>query len=114
MVDCIFCQIANHEIASTIVYEDERIIAFEDIDPQAPVHVLIVPKKHINTLVDLKESEPDVFQQILVAAKTVAAIKNVEHGGFRLVLNCNLDGGQTVYHFHAHLLGGRRMHWPPG
>lgn len=114
MVDCIFCQIANHEIASTIVYEDEQIIAFEDIDPQAPVHVLIVPKRHINTLVDLRENNPEIFQQILAATKTVATLKNIEHSGFRLVLNCNPDGGQTVYHLHAHLLGGRKMNWPPG
>ncbi len=114
MVDCIFCQIASHDIASTVVYEDEHIIAFEDIDPQAPVHILIVSKKHINTLVDLKENEPEIFQQMLAAVKIVAAIKKVEHSGFRVVLNCNPDGGQTVYHFHAHLLGGRKLNWPPG
>jgi histidine triad (HIT) family protein len=114
MVDCIFCQIANHEIASTIVYEDEQIIAFEDIDPQAPVHVLIVPKKHINSLVELKENDAEILQHMNSVAKTVAAIKNIEHSGFRVVLNCNPDGGQTVYHLHAHLLGGRKMNWPPG
>jgi histidine triad (HIT) family protein len=114
MLDCIFCRIANHEISSTIVYEDEQIIAFEDIDPQAPVHVLIVPKKHITTLSDLKENETEFLQQILMTARTVSTIKNIEHSGFRIVLNCNPDGGQTVYHLHAHLLGGRKMNWPPG
>lgn len=114
MLDCIFCRIANHEISSTIIYEDEQIIAFEDIDPQAPVHVLIVPKKHITTLSDLKENETEFLQQILMIARTVSTIKNIEHSGFRIVLNCNPDGGQTVYHLHAHILGGRKMNWPPG
>jgi histidine triad (HIT) family protein len=114
MLDCILCQIANHNIPSTIVYEDEQIIAFEDIDPQAPVHVLIVPKKHINTLADLKESDTELLQQILLVAKTVSRLTNIEHTGFRVILNCNPDGGQTVYHLHAHILGGRKMNWPPG
>lgn len=114
MADCIFCQIANHEIPATIVHEDEQIIAFEDIDPQAPVHVLLVPKKHIHTLVELKEHESEILQQLLMTAKTIAKMKNLEHRGFRIVVNCNPDGGQTVYHLHVHLLGGRRMNWPPG
>jgi histidine triad (HIT) family protein len=114
MFDCIFCQIANHDISASLVYEDEQIIAFEDIDPQAPVHILIVPKKHINTLVDLKENEADLLPHMFLAAKTVATLKNVEHSGFRIVLNCNPDGGQTIYHLHAHLLGGRKLNWPPG
>ncbi len=114
MADCIFCQIAHREIDSTVVYEDEHMIAFEDIDPKAPVHVLIVPKRHIGTITEVKENEPEVLQQLLVVAKNVAALKNIEHSGFRVVLNCNPDGGQTVYHLHAHLLGGRKMNWPPG
>lgn len=114
MIDCIFCQIANHEIEATIVYEDDQIIAFEDIDPQAPVHVLIVPKKHIHTLIDLKESEGDILVQLVGVAKAVAAMKQIDHRGFRLVFNCNPEGGQTIYHLHAHVLGGRKMNWPPG
>lgn len=114
MVDCIFCRIANHEIPATIVYEDEQIIAFEDIDPQAPVHVLIVPKKHIAALTDLRESEFELIRQMVLTARTVAAMKHVNYSGFRIVLNCNSDGGQTVYHLVAHLLGGRKMNWPPG
>ena len=114
MIDCIFCQIANHEIDATIVYEDEEIIAFEDIDPQAPVHVLVVPKKHIHTLIDLKENEGEILEQLIGVAKTVAVMKHVDHRGFRFVLNCNPEGGQTVYHLHAHVLGGRKMNWPPG
>lgn len=114
MVDCIFCRIASHEIAATIVYEDETTIAFEDIDPQAPVHLLIVPKKHLSTLNDMRESDAELFQQMLLTAKQAASLKNITHSGFRLVFNCNPDGGQTVYHVHAHLLGGRKMNWPPG
>lgn len=114
MLDCIFCRIATHEVAATIVYEDDTVIAFEDIDPQAPVHVLIVPKKHIGSLIDLKESEMELFQQMLLTAKTVAMDKDIAYSGFRLVFNCNPDGGQTVYHVHGHLLGGRKMNWPPG
>lgn len=114
MIDCIFCQIANHEIDASIVYEDDRIIAFDDIDPQAPVHVLIVPKNHIQTFIDLKEGEREILEQLFMVAKTVAAQKHVEHRGFRIVLNCNPEGGQTVYHLHVHVLGGRKMNWPPG
>lgn len=114
MVDCIFCQIATYKIPATIVYEDDQVIAFEDIDPQAPVHVLIIPKRHIQTLNELKETEADLLQHLMTVAKTVAAMKEIEHSGYRLVLNCNPDGGQTVYHLHLHLLGGRKMNWPPG
>lgn len=114
MSDCIFCRIASHEVASTIVYEDEHMIAFEDIDPQAPVHVLIVPKRHVRSVSELKETEVELLDQMLLTAKHVAALMHVEHSGFRVVLNCNPDGGQTVYHLHAHLLGGRKMNWPPG
>ena len=114
MVDCIFCQIANHDIASTVVYEDDEIIAFEDIDPQAPVHILIVPKRHINTLMDIKENEMETIQQIFLVAQQVASLKGIEYSGFRVAINCNSNGGQTVYHLHAHLLGGRKMSWPPG
>ena len=114
MLDCIFCQIATHEIPSTVVYENEQLIAFEDIDPQAPVHVLIVPKKHIATLTELKENDTELMQQLFMTAQQIAKITQVEHSGFRLVINSNPDGGQTVYHLHAHLLGGRKMDWPPG
>jgi histidine triad (HIT) family protein len=114
MLDCIFCQIANHEISSTVVYEDERVIAFEDIDPQAPVHVVVIPKKHIQTLTDLKENDAEILQHLFMTAKTIAILKNIENSGFRVVLNCNPDGGQTIYHLHTHLLGGRKLNWPPG
>ena len=114
MLDCIFCRIARHEIDSTIIYEDDNIIAFEDIDPQAPQHILIVPKKHISTLMELRESEHDILQRLFSVAQHVATLLQVENSGFRLIMNCNPDGGQTVYHLHLHLLGGRKMNWPPG
>ena len=114
MNDCIFCKIASGEIPTEKIYESDDVIAFSDLNPIAPVHVLIVPKKHITTLIDLKESETEILQQLFVAVRHLAALKNIEHTGFRIVLNCNPDGGQTVYHLHAHLLGGRKMNWPPG
>ena len=114
MRDCIFCQIAHHEIDSSVAYENEDLIAFEDIDPQAPVHILIVPKQHISTLNDLKENDLEILPQMFSVANHVAAMKGIEHSGFRVILNCNPDGGQTVYHLHAHLLGGRKLNWPPG
>ena len=114
MSDCIFCRIAHHEIPATIVYEDEQFIAFEDIDPQAPVHILIVPKRHIPTLSDVKETDADLLQNIFLIARHIAALQHIDHSGFRFIVNCNPNGGQTVYHLHAHLLGGRKMNWPPG
>jgi len=114
MRDCIFCQIAHHDIESTILYENDQVIAFKDIDPQAPTHVLIVPKQHIASLVDLKDHQTEILQQLFIAAQHVAAQENIAYSGFRIVLNCNPDGGQTVYHLHAHILGGRKMNWPPG
>jgi histidine triad (HIT) family protein len=114
MLDCIFCQIVHHQIDSTIVYENDDIVAFEDIDPQAPIHILIVPKRHISTLLELKDHDIHILQQLFAVAQHVVAIKDIEHSGFRLVFNCNPDGGQTIYHLHAHILGGRKMDWPPG
>lgn len=114
MLDCIFCRIANHEIAATIVYEDDQLVAFEDIAPQAPVHVLIVPKRHVRSLAELREADGDVVQHLMLTAKHVATLTHIDLSGYRVVLNCNPDGGQTVYHMHAHLLGGRQLNWPPG
>ncbi len=97
-----------------MVYEDEEFIAFEDIDPQAPVHILIIPKRHISTLSELQENDFDIVGRIFSIASQVAAMKQIGQSGFRVVINCNPDGGQTVYHLHAHLLGGRKLNWPPG
>ena len=99
---------------SAIVYEDENIIAFEDINPQAPVHVLVIPRKHIPTTLDIKEEDHSLIGQMFRAARGIAEDRGIAKTGFRIVMNTNPDAGQSVYHIHLHLIGGRRMHWPPG
>ncbi len=112
-MDCIFCKIANKEIPSTVVYEDEKILIFEDLEPQAPVHLLIVPKKHIESLNDMTEEDIELFGHIMHKAAFIAKEKGLTKG-YRVVNNCGVDGGQTVGHVHYHLLGGRELQWPPG
>jgi len=114
MEDCLFCKVAGKKIKSDLIYEDDRTVAFRDINPQAPVHVLIVPKKHIPTLLDLKEEDKDIFWHLFSVVNTVARNEKVSDDGFRTLINCRAFGGQTVYHLHIHLLGGRFMRWPPG
>jgi len=114
MSDCLFCKIAGGKIPSTIVYEDESVIAFEDINPQAPVHVLVIPRKHIPTTLDIKEEDHPLIGLMFRTAQRIAEDRGIAQRGFRLVMNTNPDAGQSVYHIHLHLLGGRRMHWPPG
>ncbi|MCD4814392.1 histidine triad nucleotide-binding protein [bacterium] len=111
--DCLFCKIIANEIPSKIVYADDTVLAFEDINPQAPVHILIIPKKHIPTVSAIREDQMSIIAQLIAAANLIAKEKNLEKG-FRLVMNCGEDGGQEVYHLHLHLLGGRKMAWPPG
>lgn len=113
MVDCIFCMIANKEIPGNIVYEDDRIVCFHDLEPQAPVHVLIIPKKHIASLDDVKDDDAELLGYIMTKVKDIAAILGLENG-YRLVNNCGEDGMQTVKHLHFHLLGKRKLTWPPG
>ena len=112
-MDCIFCKIASGEIPSKKVYEDDRVCAFYDLDPQAPVHVLIIPKKHISSIMELDEENADVVSHVFLVAKKLAGELGLEKG-FRIVSNCGEDGGQSVLHLHFHLLGGRSMKWPPG
>jgi histidine triad (HIT) family protein len=114
MKDCLFCKMANGEIRPDMVYENPAVMAFRDINPQAPVHVLVVPKKHIATLNDLEPGHDVLVGELYLTAKTVAERLGIADGGYRTVMNCNVDGGQTVFHIHLHLLGGRRMAWPPG
>lgn len=109
MPDCIFCKIVKGDIPCTKIYEDDAILAFDDIHPMAPVHVVIIPKKHIATLMDVDTAHSDVMGRLIAAAQNVARIKKVEAGGFRAVMNCNADGGQVVFHLHLHLLGGRKL-----
>ena len=109
MADCIFCKIIKGDIPCTKVYEDDAVLAFDDIHPMAPVHVVLIPKKHIATLMDVDANHTDIAGRLIAAAQNVAKIKNVAVGGFRTVINCNDDGGQEVFHLHLHLLGGRKL-----
>ena len=113
-MNCLFCKIIDKEIPSKTVYEDEHVLAFEDLTPQAPIHILIVPKKHISTSLDIQEEDNELIGRMLRAANAIAKEKGIAENGFRTVMNCNRDAGQTVFHIHLHLLGGRAMHWPPG
>jgi len=114
MSECLFCKMVSGEIAPDKVYEDDDVLAFRDISPQAPLHVLVIPKEHIATLNDLDESHAAVLGKMYLAVKQIAKQEGVAEGGYRTVMNCNRDGGQTVYHIHLHMLGGRGMQWPPG
>lgn len=114
MSDCIFCKIIEGRIPARKVYEDEFVFAFEDINPQAPVHTLVIPKKHISTLLDIKDEDSGILGHIFKIANKIAMDKGVAEKGFRVVANCNPESGQTVYHIHFHILGGRHMKWPPG
>ncbi|MFA6320678.1 MAG: histidine triad nucleotide-binding protein [Candidatus Omnitrophota bacterium] len=111
---CLFCKIANKEIPAKIVFEDPRIIAFEDVSPQAPVHVLLIPKRHIEKISDLTEADAELAGYLILAAKRIAKERGIHDSGYRLVMNCNKDAGQAVFHLHLHLLGGRKFAWPPG
>ncbi|MDR0979085.1 MAG: histidine triad nucleotide-binding protein [Lachnospiraceae bacterium] len=109
MEDCIFCKIINKEINSKILYEDEEIIAFNDINPIAPIHILVLPKKHISKLTDLKKEDEAVIGKIMSVINKLAKENNIAETGFRVVANCGVDGGQAVGHIHFHLLGGRKL-----
>ena len=113
-MDCIFCKIAEKNIPANVIYEDEHAIAFDDINPQAPVHVLVIPRKHISTILDIQDKDTSLLGHLFHVANEIAAQKEVDTSGFRIVLNCNEEAGQTVFHIHLHVLGGRQMEWPPG
>lgn len=115
MADCIFCKIAQGEIPSTKVYEDAQVLAFRDLDPQAPEHVLVIPKKHIASILEFSAEDGELAAHILTEViPKIARSLSIDAGGFRLVTNTGADGGQTVGHLHFHLLGGRPLTWPPG
>ena len=111
---CLFCKIVNREVPAAIVYEDDRVLAFNDINPQAPVHILIVPKRHISSLNDLHPDDDAIVGELVRRAAAIAGERGISAGGFRTVFNTNRDAGQTVFHIHLHLLGGRSLEWPPG
>ena len=110
--DCLFCKIVNKQIPSDIVYEDDTVVAFRDIEPQAPEHVLIIPRQHVSTVNDLDDQ--DLAGYLLMTARKLGKTLGIDESGYRLVMNCNAQGGQTVFHIHLHLIGGRPMGWPPG
>lgn len=107
--DCTFCKISQHELGADIVYEDDDLIAFNDIGPQAPTHVLIIPKIHVPSVNELTEDNCDLVSKLVLRAKAIAAERGLAEPGYRLVMNCNAEGGQTVFHIHLHLLGGRQL-----
>ena len=111
-MDCIFCKIAKKEIPSSIVYEDDKMLAFNDIAPQAPVHILVIPKKHVSTVAELEDME--VVKDLFSMMKVIAEEKGIAKTGYRIVVNHGKDAGQAVPHLHFHLLGGRPLKWPPG
>jgi len=114
MSDCLFCRIVRREIPASIVYEDDRVLAFNDINPQAPLHALVIPKRHIERLTDLTPDDDAAIGELARRAAAIARDKGYADGGFRTVFNTNADAGQTVFHLHLHLIGGRQMGWPPG
>jgi histidine triad (HIT) family protein len=114
MKDCLFCKIVSGEIPAKIVHEDEDCVAFRDINPQAPTHVLVVPRRHIATINDLTPGDAAVPGRMILAAQKIARTEGVSEAGYRLVFNCNAGAGQSVFHIHLHLLGGRDFSWPPG
>ena len=110
MNDCIFCKIAEKKLPAKIVYEDNDAIAFDDINPQAPIHVLVIPKKHFSTLLDFSESDSPLLGRLVTVCRKIAEDRGIAHRGFRISTSCNPEGGQVVFHLHFHLLGGRQMH----
>lgn len=111
---CIFCKIVNKEIPSKIVFEDEDVLAFHDLNPQAPTHVLVIPKRHIAGIGQAVPEDEIILGRLLLAAKRVAEVTGIAESGFRTVINSGANAGQTVFHLHVHVLGGRSMAWPPG
>ena len=114
MGDCVFCKIATGAIQADRVFENEQVLAFRDLDPHAPTHVLVIPKRHISTINDLDEESSPLLGHMYLAAKQVAEQEGISERGYRTVMNCNAEAGQAVFHLHLHVLGGRPMRWPPG
>jgi histidine triad (HIT) family protein len=113
-MDCIFCRIVAGQIPARVVHEDEDTLAFHDTDPRAPVHVLVIPRRHIPSVNDVSDADAGVMGALFAAARLVAESQGVAEGGYRLVVNTGADAGQSVHHIHMHVLGGRAMRWPPG
>lgn len=114
MPDCLFCKIIDRQIPAAIVYEDDRMVAFKDINPQAPTHVLVIPRRHVETLNDLEAADDQIVGEMVRRAAAIAKDAGIAASGYRTVFNTHRDAGQSVWHIHLHLLGGRPMAWPPG
>jgi histidine triad (HIT) family protein len=114
MSDCLFCKIVEKKISAKLVQEDEHTVAFDDINPQAPVHTLVIPKRHVTAVQDLGPEDEMLLARLLMSCTKVAALKGIQNSGYRVVTNTGRDAGQTVFHLHFHVLGGRHMSWPPG
>lgn len=114
MTNCLFCRIASGEIPANLLYQDEHVLAFDDINPQAPIHKIIIPREHIATLNELTPDNANIISHLMLTATQLAKQLQIAEKGYRVLMNCNMNGGQTVFHLHAHLLGGRQMTWPPG
>jgi histidine triad (HIT) family protein len=112
--DCLFCKIVAGDIPADIIHESDTVMGFRDISPQAPTHVLLIPRRHISTINDLEQGDREVIGDLYLAAKAVAAAEGLSEPGYRVVMNCNEEAGQSVFHIHLHLLGGRGLGWPPG
>lgn len=114
MSDCIFCKIVNGEIPSSKLYEDDKVLAFKDINPEAPIHILVIPKQHIQSILELDSSNISIVVDIFEAINKIAKQLGIDRDGFRVVTNVGVNGGQAVSHLHYHVLGGRNLKWPPG
>ena len=114
MSDCLFCDIAAGQVDATIVHRDDQVVAFRDINPQAPTHILVVPREHVRSVAELTAAQHPLWDRLLEVTQALAVSEGIATGGFRVVTNVGRDGGQTVDHLHLHLLGGRPMTWPPG
>lgn len=112
--DCLFCRIADGKLPATVVFSNDEVVAFRDISPQAPTHVIVIPRKHIASILELDAADEALAGSLLRTAASIAKAEKIADRGFRLVVNCNKEGGQTVFHLHVHLVGGRPMNWPPG
>ncbi|MEK6762079.1 MAG: histidine triad nucleotide-binding protein [Nitrospirota bacterium] len=114
MSDCLFCKIVARTIPATLVYEDDLVVAFDDINPQAPTHTLVIPRKHVTSIAELEDSDVGLLGRLMLAGNMIGKLKGVADSGYRFVINTGEDGGQSVFHLHLHVLGGRHMTWPPG
>ena len=114
MSDCLFCKIVARTIPATLVYEDDLVVAFDDINPQAPTHTLVIPRKHVDSIAELHDSDVGLLGHLMLAGNKIAKLKKIADAGYRFVINTGTHGGQTVFHLHLHVLGGRHMAWPPG